>query len=252
MSEKQKEVTIFDSRLREDEYIIWQGNVASRTAYLHPRRLLQLVILFLRRLRLILESSIKLTAVLLLGLTIIVYLYFNYLFFRPLMLSLIGTRDPLSFVLFFIFGCLALVTVSAFIVAIYQHIKTFGIEIFKKRFNQVLSWIHKIIKFPETESFTNPFINNQYVITNQRVLLYEDGRFQETSLILMQDAVKTKPRNGKSDINLYDRRSPTGQLPAPIATLNNLSEEDAETAYDLLVKARDLSFEERIEDLGLE
>ena len=68
----------------------------------------------------------------------------------------------------------------------------------------------------------------------------------------MQDAVKKKPKNGTVDINLYDTWSATGQLPAPIVTLNNLSEEDAETAYELLVKARDLSFEERIEDMGLE
>lgn len=94
---------------------------------------------------------------------------------------------------------------------------------------------------------------NHYTITNKRILLLKNNVLKgDVSLILMQDAVKSKPKNGKSNIHLYNSRSQTGELPPPIATLNNLSEEDAEAAYDLLIHARDISYEERIEDLGLD
>jgi len=203
MSEKQKETTIFDSRLREDEYIIWWGKTTDSINIAKPKRLMGCGWYML--------AQFVLVAPIFAGIVAIMFLIHG----------IINSNWES------IIDGIVLAVVSPFLFI-------FLLSESKKEEYELLNTA------------------NQYVITNQRVLLYEDGNFQETSLILMQDAVKTKPRNGQSDINLYDRRSPTGQLPAPIATLNNLSEEDAETAYDLLVKARDLSFEERIEDMGLE
>jgi len=221
MSEK---TTIFDSHLREDEYMIWKGESSHFANISHPRRYVGLVSLFFQSIGYFARKYMYyILAVIFIPSSIAVSIYLTSLD--------VEHGDPIViftsvFIMITIFGMWRIIRGLA-----------------------TVSFVNDAGSLPKA---MNPWSKNQYVITNQRVLLFEDGRFQETSLILMQDAVKTKPRNGQSDINLYDRRSPTGQLPTPIATLNNLSEEDAETAYDLLVKARDLSFEERIEDLGLE
>ena len=223
--------TVFDSHLREDEYMIWKGESSHLTNVSHPRRYIRLLGSFLQSAGYFTRKYLYyVLAAIFIPSSIGMSLYFISLGFEE--------DDPIvPFAIVFI-----LITV----VGVWRVVRSL-IKI--SFFDKTLDALDDVGNPPQA---MNPWTKNQYAITNQRVLLYEDGRFQETSLILMQDAVKTKPRNGQSDINLYDRRSPTGQLPTPIATLNNLSEEDAETAYDLLVKARDLSFEERIEDLGLE
>jgi len=88
-----------------------------------------------------------------------------------------------------------------------------------------------------------------FAISNQRVLIYSFGKVTAYSLILMADAIKHKPKQGKTTISLYDKTSYTGRMPAPIARLKNLTDKEAEKAYELLKKAREDSFLERIVEL---
>lgn len=231
MTKKQKRSHVFDNHLREDEYIIWQGNVVSGSNYLHPIRYLSHLKWFVDGIFFILKK-----------ITFPALVIFSVFFIGSIMwMSRFWKNQIISFY------CIPFTLILILNLSKYSQVKK---EDQRGDVAKPLEMKDKsMMNFFE---ISNPWEKNQYAITNQRVLLYKNGSFRETSLILMQDAVKKKPKNGTVDINLYDQRSPTGQLPAPIATLNNLSEADAESAYDLLVKARDLSFEERIEDMGLD
>lgn len=235
-----KKDSFFTPHLQEDEYIIWEGNTASDVNIFHPARylllLLDIVLFMWNVIDRVLGFILRPQPILILGL---VYALIGWATWN--VWGGIGVIFLLVILLPF---RIAFAKISANYSSQESHQSRLG-----KIANQIKNE-NGIIKSRKT--IINPWTPNQYAITNNRVLLLENCIFSESSLILMQDAIKSKPKNNQSDISLYNSRSQTGELPPPIATLNNLSEEDAETAYDLLIHARDISFEERIEDLGLD
>ncbi len=231
--------SIFTAHLRGDEYIIWEGQTVSGVNLFHPIPYL----IMMWNIVMVLWDAIYFVLDYVLPFAIVI-----------LSIGLIGTTA--------MFGN----TTDDVIVGITFYLALSLFYVAKQIFDNRSSRREKINqqKDPGFKKNTrhkdtqekrrriNPRTKNTYAITNQRVLIFADGRFKDVSLILLQDAAKNKPQNGTSDIHLYNSRSATGELPPPIATLHDLSEEDADTAYDLLIHARDISYEERIENLGLE
>lgn len=107
--------------------------------------------------------------------------------------------------------------------------------------------VDELIRFLKIEH-----LKGHYAITNQCVLIYRFGNVTNYSLLLLADAIKHKPKRGRTTISLYDKTSYTGRMPKPIAKLNNLSNSEAEKAYELLKDTREDSFLDRIAELEQE
>lgn len=92
---------------------------------------------------------------------------------------------------------------------------------------------------------------NYYAITNQRVIIAERGNIHDYPLMLMEDAVVGKPYRGASTLYIYDKTNPTGHLPDPIFQLEDITEEEAQNAYEILRQAREEALENRAHEMGV-
>jgi hypothetical protein len=91
-----------------------------------------------------------------------------------------------------------------------------------------------------------------FAVTNQRIVVFEQGTVHDYSLILMADAIVGKPKNGASTIYMYSSTNPTGQLPKSIFELKGIIEEEAQNAYEILRQAREEALEDRAREMGIE
>jgi hypothetical protein len=93
------------------------------------------------------------------------------------------------------------------------------------------------------------FQNIAYIITSQRILIFDKDGLGEYPFELLTDTVLSKAQNGLSSIFLYTSKSRKPKLPEPNYRLLDIPEEDAQTAYQILQEARE--YEARVRDRSM-
>jgi hypothetical protein len=96
------------------------------------------------------------------------------------------------------------------------------------------------------------FQNVSYIITSQRILVFDKDGLAAYPLALLTDIVLDKPQNGLSSISFYTSKTRKPKLPEPKYRLLDIPEEEAQTAYQILQEARDYDARVRERNMWLE
>jgi hypothetical protein len=100
----------------------------------------------------------------------------------------------------------------------------------------------------ENESFENV----AYIITSQRILIFDNQGLAAYPFALLTDIILSKPKNGLWSISLYTSKFRKPNPHEPRYTLLDIPEEEAQIAYEILREARDYDARVRERNMWLE
>jgi hypothetical protein len=91
-----------------------------------------------------------------------------------------------------------------------------------------------------------------YVITNLRVLIFEQGSIRDYWYPLLDEPILKKPKNRAASIDLYSSSYAAKKKKTPVLdSLRGVAEEEADDVFAILKQAREEALEERKHKMGV-